>query len=102
MVKRIRSAGIRAQYLLIDSWFTMPAIVTALAEHIDVIGMVKKSSKIFYRYNGHAMDLMNIYGKLKKRLGRAKILRACVKINSHFSLEQWSSSSLAVGCNALG
>ena len=74
MVKRIRSAGIRAQYLLIDSWFTMPATVTALAEHIDVIGMVKKSSKIFYRYNGHAMDLMNIYGKLKKRRGRAKIL----------------------------
>jgi hypothetical protein len=49
MVKRIRSAGIRAQYLLMDSWFTMPATVTALAEHIDVIGMVKKSSKIFYR-----------------------------------------------------
>ena len=74
MVKRIRSAGIRAHYLLMDSWFTMPATVTALAKHIDVIGMVKKSPKIFYRYNGHAMDLMNIYGKLKKRRGRAKIL----------------------------
>ena len=74
MVKRIHSAGIRAHYLLMDSWFTMPATVTALAEHIDVIGMVKKSPKIFYRYNGHAMDLMNIYGKLKKRRGRVKIL----------------------------
>ena len=49
MVKRIRSAGIFAHYLLMDRWFTMPATVTALAEHIDVIGMVKKSSKIFYR-----------------------------------------------------
>ena len=47
MVKRILSTGIRAQYLLMDSWFTMPATVTALAEHIDVIGMVKKTSKIF-------------------------------------------------------
>ncbi len=74
MVKRILSTGIRAQYLLMDSWFTMPATVTALAEHIDVIGMVKKSSKIFYRYNGKSMDLMAIYGKLKKRRGRAKIL----------------------------
>jgi len=36
--------------------------------------MVKKSSKIFYRYNGYNMDLMAIYGKLKKRRGRAKIL----------------------------
>ena len=74
MVKRILSTGIRAQYLLMDSWFTMPAIVTALAKHIDVIGMVKKTPKIFYRYNGHAMDLMAIYRKLKKRRGRAKIL----------------------------
>lgn len=74
MVKRVLSSGIRAQYLLMDSWFTMPAIVTSLAEHIDVIGMVKKSPKIFYRYNGHCMDLMAIYSKLKKRRGRAKIL----------------------------
>jgi len=74
MVKRILSAGIRAQYLLMDSRFTMPATVTALADHIDVIGVVKKSSRIFYRYNGRPMDLMAIYGKLKKRRGRAKIL----------------------------
>lgn len=74
MVKRILTAGIGAQYLLMDSWFTMPATVTALAEYIDVIGMVKKSPKIFYRYKGHAMDLKAIYGKLKKRRGRAKIL----------------------------
>jgi hypothetical protein len=74
MVKRILSTGIGAQYLLMDSWFTMPATVTALAEHIDLIGMVKKSSRIFYRFNGHAMDLMSIYGKLKKRRGRATIL----------------------------
>ena len=60
MVKRILSTGIRAQYLLMDSWFMMPATVTALAEHIDVIGMVKKTSRIFYRYNGHLMDLMTI------------------------------------------
>ena len=74
MVTRILSTGIRAQYLLMDSWFTMPAIVTALAKHIDVIGMVKKSPKIFYQYDGYALDLMGIYRKLKKRRGRAKIL----------------------------
>lgn len=74
MVKRILSTGIDAQYLLMDSWFTMPATVTALAEHIDVIGMVQKTPRIFYRYKGHAMDLMAIYSKLKKRRGRAKIL----------------------------
>jgi hypothetical protein len=74
MVKRILSKGFQAKYLLMDSWFIMPTTVTTLAEHIDVIGMVKKSKKIYYRYNGQAMHLINIYGKLKKRRGRAKIL----------------------------
>jgi hypothetical protein len=81
MIKRILATGINAQYLLMDSWFTLPAIVTALAEHIKVIGMVKKSARIYYRYNGCSMDLMAIYGKLKKRRGRAKILaNALVKL----------------------
>ena len=38
----------------------------------------------------------------KPSIRNVKSLRARAKINSHFSLEQWSSSSLAVGCNALG
>jgi len=74
MVKRILSSGIRAQYLLMDSWFTMPATVVGLTKHIHVIGMVKKSPKIFYTFNGTGMDLKAIYHKLKKRRGRAKIL----------------------------
>lgn len=74
MVKRILATGIRARYLLMDSWFTMPVTVTALSEHIDVIGMVKKTPKILYGYNGHRLDLMAIYRRLKKRRGRAKIL----------------------------
>ncbi len=78
MVKRILAAGVQAKYLLMDSWFTMPATVTALSKHIDVIGMVKKTSKINYGYNGHPMDLKAIYRKLKKRRGRAKILASAV------------------------
>ena len=78
MVKRILAAGVQAQYLLMDSWFAMPATITALSKHIDVIGMVKKTSKIHYGYNGHPMDLKAIYRKLKKRRGRAKILASAV------------------------
>lgn len=73
MIKRILSAGIRARYLLMDSWFTMPATVAALASHIHVIGMVKKSPTIHYTFKGTRMDLMAIYRKLNKRRGRAKI-----------------------------
>ena len=48
MVKRILSTGVSAQYLLMDSWFTMPATVATLAQHLKVIGMVKKSPRIHY------------------------------------------------------
>jgi len=78
MVRRILAEGVRARYLLMDSWFAMPATITALGKHIDVIGMVKKTSKIHYGYNGHPMDLKAIYRKMKKRRGRAKILASVI------------------------
>ncbi len=82
MVKRVLSAGVHAKYLLMDSWFTMPANVATLARHIKIIGMVKKSSKIHYAFKGQALDLMAIYRRLTKRRGRAKILaNALVMLN---------------------
>ena len=33
----------------------------------DVIGMVKKTPKMFFRYNGEDMSLTSIYNKNKKR-----------------------------------
>jgi len=78
MVKRILAAGVQARYLLMDSWFAMPATIKALSKYIDVIGMVKKTPKIHYEYNGHRMDLKSIYRQLKKRRGRAKILASAV------------------------
>ena len=74
MVNRILSTGVSANYLLMDSWFTMPKTVATLAQHIEVIGMVKKSPKIHYTFNGQSLDLMAIYRRLSKRRGRAKIL----------------------------
>jgi len=74
MVKRILSSGVSAHYLLMDSWFTMPATIVTLAQHMDVIGMVKKSPRIHYSFNGQSLDIMAIYRRLSKRRGRAKIL----------------------------
>jgi hypothetical protein len=74
MVKRILSTGVSAKYLLMDSWFTMPATVVVLAQHLKVIGMVKKSPRIHYTFNGQSLDLKAIYRRIRKRRGRAKIL----------------------------
>ena len=78
MVKRILTAGINARYLLMDSWFTMPSNVMALRKHIDVIGMVKKTPKVYYQHEGQKRDLMAIYKKLRKRRGRAKVLASTI------------------------
>jgi hypothetical protein len=74
MVNRALKAGLSARYLLMDSWFTMPATVTALAGSVPVIGMVKKIRTVHYRFQSQSLCLMAIYRRLKKRRGRAKIL----------------------------
>jgi hypothetical protein len=74
MVTRVLKSGLTAKYLVMDSWFTLPATVGSLADLIPVIGMVKKTKNVKYRYQGQSLDLMAIYRCLKKRPGRAKIL----------------------------
>jgi hypothetical protein len=39
MVKRVLALGIRADYLLMDSWFAFPALLAALGKHLPVICM---------------------------------------------------------------
>lgn len=73
MVKRALAAGLKAKYVLMDSWFAMPATIAKLASHLDVICMVKKTPKIHYLYGNQRLDLMAIYKRLTKRRGRAKI-----------------------------
>jgi hypothetical protein len=74
MVKRALSAGIKANYLVMDSWFTAPANIIQLSGRIKVIGMVKRTPEIKYGYDGHQLDVMAIYRRVRKRPGRAKIL----------------------------
>jgi hypothetical protein len=78
MVTRALKAKIKAKYLLMDSWFTIPATLLSIAGHIPIIGMVKKIATVHYRFQGQSMDLMAIYRRLKKRPGRAKILASVI------------------------
>jgi hypothetical protein len=73
MVKRALGMGVRAKYVLMDSWFSMPSAIAALREHIHVICMLKDHPKWFYEYQGKKLRLSNLYEKLKKKRGRAKI-----------------------------
>jgi len=66
MLKLLDSAkGIPAKYLLFDSWFAFPkTIANVVKRKIDVICMLKISSKIHYLYDGEWMNLKAIYTRL--------------------------------------
>lgn len=67
--------GITADYVLFDSWFSNPAQLTAIKSRgMDVIAMVKKSSRINYEYEGEKLNIKQIYAKNKKRRGKSKYL----------------------------
>lgn len=61
MVRRALSNGINAEYVLMDSWFTMPPLVKAIVEQgLDVIGMVIET-KQRYLVNGSTVLLKQLY-----------------------------------------
>jgi hypothetical protein len=69
------SAGISAQYVLFDCWFSNPAQITQIkSRNMDVIAMIKKSSKIKYEYEGRSLNIKEIYARNKKRRGKSKYL----------------------------
>ena len=68
-------AGLSADYVLFDSWFDTPAQITDIkSRRIDVIAMIKKSSRIKYEYCGKQLSIKKIYSQNKKRRGRSKYL----------------------------
>jgi len=78
MVKRVLRLGIRADYILMDSWFSFPALLAALGKHLPVICMAKDMPNVFYRHKGRWVKLSKLYSMLRKRPGRAKILTSVV------------------------
>ena len=70
-----KKSAIPAKYVLFDSWFSSPSTLhTVKKTGYDVIGMVKKTPKMFFRYNGEDMSLVSIYNQNKKRRGKSRYL----------------------------
>lgn len=76
MIAYALKAGHSAKYVLFDSWFSSPKCITDIKTNLklDVIAMIKKSSKVYYEYDGKQMDIKKIYTANKKRRGRSKYL----------------------------
>lgn len=78
MVKRAISYGVKADYVLMDSWFCWPSILAKLGAHLPVISMAKNMPKVFYWHEGKWVTLGSLYSRLKKRPGKARILASVV------------------------
>lgn len=67
LLKSVKKADIPAKYVLFDSWFSSPSSLHSVKGlGYDVVAMVKKTPKMFFRYNGEDMPLTSIYNKNKK------------------------------------
>ena len=74
-----KKSAIPAKHVLFDSWFSSPSTLHAVKSiGYDVIGMVKKTPKMFFRYNGEDMSLISIYSKNKKKRGKSKYLLSVI------------------------
>ena len=68
-------AGLTAKYVMFDTWFSNPhQIVQIKQRDLNVIAMVKKSSKITYEFDGKRMNVKQIFSACKKRRGRSRYL----------------------------
>ena len=76
--------GHKAKYVLFDSWFANPKEIVAIkGMDLDVIAMVKRSSKISYIFEGAKKNIKQIFSACKKRRGRSKyLLSVAVEIDA--------------------
>lgn len=75
LLKIAQSSGHQADYVLFDTWFSSPAQLLAVKDlGLNSIAMIRKSSRIFYEYEGKQLSINKIFGICKKRRGRSKYL----------------------------
>lgn len=81
LIKQARANGLKAKYVLFDSWFTSPKMFAALNDQKLIgIGMLKRTKKIYYRYRGRQYTVKTLYQYLRQshRQPRADYLYSCV------------------------
>lgn len=85
LIKTARQSGLTAKYVLFDSWFSSPKTITTLKQeqNLDVIAMIKKSSKVKYVYQGKTLNIKEIYSKNRKRWGRSKYMQTALSYREY-------------------
>ena len=66
LIKQAVSLGVKAQYVLFDSWYSSPKMFWNLRRlNLDGIGMLKKSQKTYFKYCGRQYSVKALYEWIK-------------------------------------
>ena len=84
LIQRALSAGIKAEYVLFDTWFSAPAQLMDMHKlGLKAIARIKKSGKIYYGFEGERLSLAKIYSQCKKRRGKSRYLLSVEVLVEH-------------------
>ena len=74
MIKRAMNNGVKAGYVLFDSWYAWPTVINQIRNIDDQLHVVcrLKNSKTLYRYKRKKYRLGELYQKVKKDLIKSK------------------------------
>ncbi|WP_373842986.1 transposase [Limosilactobacillus sp.] len=65
LIKQALNFGVSAKYVLFDSWYSSPQMFWRLKQlGLDSVAMLKRSSKVDYRYRGRAYSIKALYLRL--------------------------------------
>ncbi|WP_260302928.1 IS4 family transposase, partial [Schleiferilactobacillus harbinensis] len=80
LIKQAVANGIEAPFVLFDSWFSSPKMFWTLKSlGMDSIAMVKRSSKVYFRYRGRQYSVKGLYERFShsKRKTKSQYLYSC-------------------------
>ena len=65
LIRQALNLGVMAKYVLFDSWYSSPQMFWRLKGlGLDCVAMLKRSSKVYYRYRGRAYSVKALYLRL--------------------------------------
>jgi len=79
LLEAARAYLVPASYVLFDSWFAFNGLIRKIREQgLHTICMLKSMPTVKYAYQGQELTLNKLYGAVRKKRGRAKILASIV------------------------
>lgn len=85
LIKQAVNFGVSAKCVLFDSWYSSPQMFWYLKElGLDSVAMLKRSSKVYYRYRGRNYSIKALYRRLlnsKRPVGKSYLYSSIVEAN---------------------